>query len=217
MQILNQVIYRGWAHCTVKNPHTNDVVSEMRRLGDLLGKRVGGRTNALEEIVRPRAILDAHPRSLSRRYGLDMLPLHTELSHRPRPCRHLLLGCIECGSPSTASILLDWHTLVLTPEDLHLLESTPVLVRSGRNSFYSTILPPNRTFLRYDPGCLEAVNDQGQKALRLVQNRISNVLPKEHHWSPDDILIIDNWRILHGRKPSKKGSNRCLARILIDG
>lgn len=216
MKILTQITYRGWAHHTAMNSHANAVVSEMGRLGDLLGKRVAGRANVLEEVVRPKTIYNAHPRSLSSRYGLKMLPLHTELSHRFRPCRYLLLGCIECGSPSTATMLLDWHTLGFTSKDLNLLESAPILVQTGRNSFYSTILSPDRTFLRYDPGCLEAINDRGQEALNLVRDRISGASPDVHCWAPNDILIIDNWRVLHGREPSEEDSNRCLARILID-
>ncbi|WP_369009161.1 hypothetical protein [Aminobacter carboxidus] len=30
------------------------------------------------------------------------------------------------------------------------------------------------------------------------------------------MIIIDNWRVLHGRSPSDQGSGRRLARILID-
>ncbi|MGE4324534.1 MAG: TauD/TfdA family dioxygenase [Pseudodonghicola sp.] len=97
-----------------------------------------------------------------------------------------------------------------------LLEGTPVLVRSGRRSFYSTILAPGGAFLRYDPGCLEAVDQRGRMALALIEDRIAAASPQAHHWRQGDILIIDNWRVLHGRSPSGPGSGRRLARILID-
>ena len=153
---------------------------------------------------------------MSARYGLSALPFHTELSHRPRPCRYLLLGCIDPGAPSAATILLDWRTLGFSPDELHLLEGAPILVRTGRRSFYSTILSPDRAFLRYDPGCLEAVDNRGQAALALVEHRLATGSPQAHHWRRGDILIIDNWRVLHGRRSSDQGSGRRLARILID-
>jgi hypothetical protein len=113
-------------------------------------------------------------------------------------------------------MLLDWRTLDFSREELNLLEEAPVLVRAGRRSFYSTILAMGGAFFRYDPGCLEAVDERGQRALRLVEERIAGAPSDVHHWCQGDILIIDNWRVLHGRSPSDQGSGRRLVRILID-
>lgn len=206
----------GWSlHCN-EGADADATVSELCKFGDRLGTRVAGRAGSLHEVIEPHGADDAHPRSLSARYGLDALPFHTELSHRTRPCRYLLLGCIDPGSPAAATMLLDWQTLGLSSEEFDLLEGTPVLVRSGRRSFYSTILAPGGAFLRYDPGCLEAVDQRGRMALALIEDRIATASPKAHHWRQGDILIIDNWRVLHGRSPSDPGSGRRLARILID-
>ncbi|TYR36433.1 hypothetical protein FY036_01000 [Mesorhizobium microcysteis] len=182
----------------------------------MLGTRVMGRAGKLEEVIQPQTFEDAHPRSLSAQYGLNALPFHVELSHRPRPCRYLLLGCIDPGSPSAVTMLINWRTLGFSPEELRLLEGAPILVRTGRRSFYSTIISSDRTFLRYDPGCLEAVDERGQAALRLVAHRLIGGSPETHHWRRGDILIIDNWRFLHGRGPSDQDSGRRLARILIN-
>jgi hypothetical protein len=217
-QLLGQMAERGWSSYYIAGPDPGSIVRELGRIGDCLGTRVAGRAGSLEEVIRPRAVDNAHPRSLSSRYGLGALPFHTELSHRTRPCRYLLLGCIDPGSPAAATMLLDWRTLRFSPQELDLLEATPVLVRSGRGSFYSTILAPGGVFFRYDPGCLEALDDRGRSALRLVEARIDGAASEAaaHHWRQGDIIIIDNWRVLHGRSPSDQASGRRLARILID-
>jgi len=207
---------RGWATHETSSVDTESAVRELVRIGHSLGMRVAGRAGALEEVIEPQAPNDAHPRSLSAQFGLNALPLHVELSHRLRPCRYLLLGCLDPGSPTTATMLRDWRTLGFSSDELHLLEGAPVLVRTGRRSFYSTLLPPDRAFLRYDPGCLEAVDERGRAALDLVQRRLRAGSPEIHQWRRGDILIIDNWRTLHGRAPSDQGSGRRLARILID-
>lgn len=214
--ILASLAERGWVRHTTESSDAHAMLVEIRRLGDLLGTRAIGRASALEEVVRPQTSDDAHPRSLSARYGLNALPFHVELSHRPRPCRYLLLGCIEPGSPSAVTTLLDWRTLGFSSEELHLLEGAPILVRTGRWSFYSAVLPPDRGFLRYDPGCLEAVDERGRAALKLLEDRVALGSPDAHEWRRGDILIIDNWRVLHGRGPSDHASGRRLARILID-
>lgn len=213
---LGSLADRGWSRLSTESADADATVRELCKLGDRLGTRVAGRAGSLEEVVQPRAADHAHPRSLSARYGLGALPFHTELSHRTKPCRYLLLGCIDPGSPAVATMLLDWQTLGFSRQELDVLEYTPVLVRAGRRSFYSTILAPGGAFLRYDPGCLEAMDERGGKALALVEDRIAGAPCETHHWRQGDILIIDNWRVLHGRSPSDQGSGRRLARILID-
>jgi hypothetical protein len=215
-QPLGPLAERGWSLYCGAGADADATLSGLGKLGDRLGTRVPGRAGLLEEVIEPKGADDAHPRSLSARYGLDAFPFHTELSHRTRPCRYLLLGCIDPGSLNAATMLLDWRTLGFSSQELDLLEGTAVLVRSGRRSFYATILAPGGIFLRYDPGCLEAVDQRGRMALALIKDRIAAGSPQIHHWQRGDILIIDNWRVLHGRSSSDRGSGRRLARILID-
>ena len=215
-RVLDSLAQLGWALHTAPNTEGVPVQDAIRTLGDLLGTRVFCRANTLEEVITPQRQSEAHPGSLSARYGLNSLPFHIELSHRLRPCRFLLLGCIEPGSQGSVTKLIDWQGLGFSPDEHVLLESAPVLVRSGRYSFYSTILSPNRTFIRYDPGCLEAVEERGHSALDLVRRRLGQSSPESHEWRRGDILVIDNWRVLHGRNPSTPNSGRHLTRILIN-
>jgi hypothetical protein len=207
---------RGWTWHVPRSRDRDTVLSEIRQIGDMLGTRAVGRADAYEEMVRPQTPIRAHPRSLSSRYGLGALPFHVELSHRPRPCRYLLLGCLDAGTSNAATTLVDWRTFGFTSDELGLLEDAPILVRTGRRSFYSTVLPRDHSFLRYDPACVEAVDKRGHSALRLLEQRLSIGSPHVHRWCQGDVLIIDNWRILHGRGPSDHDTDRCLARILID-
>src|SRR5690606_33726040 len=132
----------------------------------------------------------AHQRSLSACNGLGALPLHVELSHRMRPCRFVVLGCLDPAIPSVATTLLDRHTVEFSSNDLALLRSAAVLVRSGRRSFYSSILPPGEEFLRFDAGCMEAVDDRGRTAIRMLEERLTQSSPVKHHWRTGDILVI---------------------------
>lgn len=214
--LLTSLIQHGWVRHGAAGDDTESVIDELGRVGDILGTRVKGRAGALEEVIQPQALHEAYPRSLSAQFGLKALPFHVELSHRPRPCRYLLLGCLDPGSPGASTMLLDWRMLDFSSDELHLLEAAPIFVRTGRRSFYSTLLSPDRAFLRYDPGCLEAVDGRGRAALDIMQRRLGAGLPEIHQWRRGDILIIDNWRALHGRAQSDQGSGRRLARILID-
>lgn len=206
----------GWQVHFAGEQGDDAILAELRRIADLLGTRVAGRAGLLEEVVRPLEREQANPRSLSASCGLDDFPLHIELSHRVQPCRFVLLACLAAGEPGAVTRLLDWRLLDFSAAELDLLEQAPVLVRNGRQSFYTTLLPADRRLLRYDPGCIEAVEERGRTALGLVAHRLAQVSPSEHVWRRGEIIIIDNWRVLHGRGPSFPNSNRRLARILID-
>jgi len=215
--LLDQLRASGWATLSTSCSDSETIVSELDRIGRHLGPKAAGRAGALTEIIDPKASEQANPHSLSARFGLDALPMHTELSHRTRPCRYVILGCLDPGSPSAETLMLDWRSLTFSPAELNLLESAPVLARSGRRSFYTTLMPRDRAFLRYDRGCLEAVGAPGALALKLVEDRVAAAKPERHDWRAGDVLAIDNWRMLHGRGRAGTGSGRKLARIYIDG
>ena len=186
------------------------------RISEFLGHCIEGRAGAIRETVTPRNRAEAHPRSQSVTYGLDALPLHVELSHRPAPCRYVLLGCFNPGDPGSATTMLEWRGLGFTSDEIALLKGAPILVRNGRNSFYTTAIPPDGRFLRYDAECVEAVDTRGRTALETIQARLSSAESVAHTWRRGEILVIDNWRILHGREAVPEQSCRRLTRRLVN-
>lgn len=199
-------------------PGTEAILRQtLAKVADRLGRRVPGRAAAIEETIVPCTVERARPRSLSGAHGLRCLPLHVELSHRARPCRYVLFACLDTGTPSVATTLLDRRTLQFTADELLILRSAPILVRAGRRPFYSTILPSDDRYLRYDQCCMEAVDARGREAMHLLGVRLTECEPFRHRWTPGNMLIVDNWRALHGRDQAGATNGRRLARILIDG
>lgn len=207
---------QGWATRSVA-ANEDVILAATRELGHTLGNQSPGRAGAMLEIVVPTHIGQAYSKSLSSRHGLDSLPLHVEQSHRPRPCRFVILGCLDPGRPAVATTLLDHRELGFTTDEIAALAGAALLVRSGRRSFYSTIIPPSAEFFRFDADCMEAVDERGRSAMSTVEERIARAEPVRHDWRRGDILVIDNWRMLHGRASAQGASGRRLARVMING
>jgi hypothetical protein len=110
-----------------------------------------------------------------------------------------VLGCVESGSESVPTLLLDRLGVKLSREELQLARSAVFHVRNGRGSFYASIVGLDPRFIRYDPGCMHPVSPEALEALALFSNE--RVAPQSisFHWQPGDLLIIDNWRMLHAR------------------
>lgn len=206
----------GWA-TSYAGDSERHVVRALGSLVDQLGVAVKGRGGSRIEMIAPTSCEHAYRRSLSAEHGLKPLPLHVELSHRRRPCRYVAFGCLDPGKPSVATTILDRHTVKFSESEQALLRNAVVLVRSGRRSFYSSILPENEPFLRFDAGCMEAIDLRGREAIQMMEARLAHCSPAYHRWHTGDVLVLDNWRVLHGRASAEQSRGRRLLRVLIDG
>ncbi|WP_077228592.1 TauD/TfdA family dioxygenase [Sphingomonas hengshuiensis] len=206
----------GWCRFATSLECEAEIAVAADRAAELLGRPTSGRAGATQEAIVPRVRTEAHPRSQSATHGLDALPLHVELSHRSVPCRYVVLGCADPGHPGSATTTLEWRTLGFTADEIALLKGAPLLIRNGRRSFYSTALPRDGRFLRYDRECVEAVDARGHAALEAIRARLSSVTPTAHCLQRGEVLVIDNWRMLHGREVVAEHSGRRLTRRLVD-
>ena len=219
MHIAGQEIIRinrqaGW-RCYNTSAQNHEAFSALllafaRRIGIV----VPGRNGALIEPIVPRPTEAAEERSLSAAYGLSELPMHIDTAHYLRPARYLLLGCANAGQSGAQTRLAPISALKFSPRELSLLASAAVLVRTGRRSFYSTILDKGRPFLRYDPGCMEPLDARGEEALQIVSDAIGRTDVIKHEWRRGEILLIDNWKMLHGRTATAANS-RLLFRVSV--
>lgn len=179
-----------------------------------LGTPIAGRRGQLVEPILPRDEQHAENHSLSALYGLGELPMHIDTSHYLRPARFLLIGCVDPGASQAKTRLADTTKIEFTTGALALLHSAPLLVRSGRRSFYSTILDRGRDYCRYDPGCMEPIDQRGVEAMATMRAAIEQSPIELHSWRAGDILMIDNWRMLHGRTQSA-ADQRLLLRVSV--
>lgn len=206
----------GWFTAKVEGSG-QQIVNAVERICITLGTTVHGRGGVELETIAPSPRELAHPRSLSALHGLGAFPMHVELSHRTRPCRYVVLACLNPGTPPVATGLLHRDQLAFSSDERALLRNAVVLVRSGRRSFYSSILPADEAWMRFDTGCLEALDARGRAAIELVEKRLTRSTPTLHHWIAGGVLVIDNWRVLHGRTSAEGAVGRRLMRMLIDG
>lgn len=185
----------GWASYRASTDPRNAILEAATGLGEI----VPGRGDRLIEVLSPRSKDRAPPATLSRRFGLSALPLHCDAAHWPIPCRYVVLACQTTGKVRTPTLLFDTLKLRLTPPERTMAHSAVFCVRNGRGSFYASILDAARPFLRIDPGCMEPIDLDGVRAMELfgIERLSKSALTIE--WTVGRILIIDNWRVLHGR------------------
>lgn len=146
-----------------------------------------------------------------------MFPLHTDTAHWFRPARYVVLACVAPGRGARKTQLLHWDSLNLTNADCESIRNGVFQIVRGKQSFLSQIIDHRLGFIRVDFQCMVPFGNIARDAQLCVETAVQ-VSPKiEIDWAQGRILIIDNWRILHGRASSKEeDSDRELIRVLIE-
>jgi hypothetical protein len=205
----------GW--CETSATDIGELSDQIIDMGKELGNPVEHRKSiGIVQKLVPIAAEDSFPNSLSSKYSRNEFPLHVDTAHWVTPCRYLILGCLSEGESNRKTVLLDYTEIDITNSEKHLLFNSPFKISNGRNSFYGQVLSKKRNFIRYDPGCMTPATNQGKGISYLFsEERIKGAL-KKITWETGKIVIIDNWRILHGRGASMNdGHDRVLYRVLV--
>lgn len=181
--------------------HLPDVSTEVAvaSLGDVLA--IPGATRV--QVLRPREKADSPPNIYSGQFGKSDFPMHTDLAHWYVPPKYFVLRCVV-GAPDVATRLLD---------------GSGIIVQFGVDTLYRTLLQPRRPSngnrpllrmlnstdvgehqLRWDSLFVQPATESSSKTVRAVSEFIDAQLETQIYLTnPGDTLVIDNWRMLHGR------------------
>jgi hypothetical protein len=109
------------------------------------------------------------------------------------------MACEAIGPIPTPTVLLDSWKVQLSEPEKAACKQAVFLIHNGRKSFYGTIRQDDRPFLRIDPGCMSPLSEAGELALAAFQAERHEGVYRRHEWKTGEMLVIDNWRLLHGR------------------
>ena len=203
---------QGWVSVPV-SPQI-DFIEFVRCLGDPVRSRRDG--SVVDRLVPKEN--NGRP-SLSQTYGLGRFPFHTDMAYARRPPRYVCLLSREPNSVST--LLLDTANWQLSSAEQTLLQNEVWSVDNGRIRFLTSVLRPSilKTgyTIRYDSACMRpALSGGGRGAEALLIDLIKSGTFRCIVWNRARLVIIDNWRMLHGRDaiPSSY-TTRCIERISI--
>jgi alpha-ketoglutarate-dependent taurine dioxygenase len=193
----------GWTLIRTSASTQIDLRKILLTIGARLGKPIPSRRNASKIIeLRPTEAVNSRAHSLSGMYSIGAFPCHTDTAHWATPCRYVLLACVNPGLGNRETVLLDPRVVPMTTRQRELLRSTPFRVRNGKGSFFSTVLQKGRPFIRYDSGCMQPLSYNGALAFSYLDSQAWPDLVQRIKLVRGNLLIVDNWRILHGRGPA---------------
>ena len=152
--------------------------------------------------LRPKSASDSGPNRYSGHYGFGAFPLHTDLAHWAVPPRYLLLRCVV-GTNDVFTCVLSWKPIieVMGAAKLRKAVFTPRRHRIGYSGLVRAMAyhGPNE-ILRWDPIFLRPLTQTAKVlASAMLGTAWNKLASRVLLCQPGDTLLIDNWRMLHGR------------------
>lgn len=168
--------------------------------------------------LTPQRKDESTPNTYSGQYGYNEFPMHTDLAHWSKPPRYLLLRCIQ-GNNQVSTKLLDGNNIV-NAVGARVLERALVKPRrplKGKLSLMRIFQPGTPSLIRWDKKFIVPASPAGEVGVDRVVDKLkelntSNIVLEKMF----DTLLIDNWRMLHGRSSLPDGSdNRIIERVYL--
>jgi len=181
-------------------------LTKERDLGDAmlqLLRRVGSpfldrRGSPLVDRLVPRpSSLAPRRASLTALFGTGPFPLHTDTATWIEPARYVALAAARVTSEAAQTTIA-----AVPPTDCSTAGTIAAgifVIANGRHSFLGSILQEGRRFVRFDRSCMRPVDRTSQVAMQTFAELISREPLTTIDWNVGDVVILDNWSVLHGR------------------
>lgn len=174
---------------------THDAAKEIGAVVQVLG------LGEVQTLV-PRTTEEATPNVYSGNYGMQAFPLHTDLAHWHIPPRYLALRCVV-GTNAVSTVLLS-GALVVADVGERVLRRALVMPRRPLGFQRSLLRLYEERLgawcLRWDDLFLVPASSAGARACAAVRSTLAASAREEVVLrEPGDTLVLDNWRMLHGR------------------
>lgn len=174
----------------------------------------------IKQILVPLENEESTPNTYSGNYGLNSFPMHTDLAHWKEPPRYFALRCID-GSKTVFTNMIDSKYLLsgIDKTELRRILVQPRRPIEGKRPLLS-LLDVNKDgveMFRWDPLFIEPATAESKAKFKNILNLIEESLKKSILLeNPGDTLIVDNWRMLHGRSSvSEKDIKRKIERVYM--
>jgi hypothetical protein len=198
----------------VKNIFETNITTdrEFVKLALSLGMPINSRKGAgLIDVLNSYKPEQVNKDSLSKRYGLNKFPVHTDCAYLKIPPKYILLRYTGSIVNPTPTVLIHFDISRLSDDELDFVKTKVWFVKNQNNGFYSSIL--EKDILRYDKEVMKMVNPSEDKLDTILVKMDTSQI----NWHKDKVAVINNYSVLHYRpKISEKEKNcRILQRINI--
>lgn len=184
-------------------------------VGHLMGKVIEIENDLTIQRLIPREKENERNNSYSGNYGLSAFPLHSDMAHWYKPPKYLLIRCVNPAIDTYTSIL-DFEKILNTLSfNYDLAHFVPRKKINHKTNILK--IKDDRGVCRWDSLFIKPFNNRGEVLTEILKHKLnSQENIKIRLINNGDCLIINNWRMLHGRSEIDRNSlHRFYERIYL--
>ena len=192
-------LWREWA----QGLSTVELAAQLGKVVDI-GAILPGSGIPTVQSLKPRDQAAVSRHQYSGHYGFGEFPLHSDLAHWTIPPRYFLLRCVA-GAEDVFTGVLPWAA-ILPSFGTGALQKAVFVGRKKRLGCSGLVRALWRHRLgdifRWDSVFLKPLNNAAHELAALMrQTKWHEAAEQIPLCRPGDTVLIDNWRMLHGRSP----------------
>lgn len=206
------LIEKGW--CLIDYGNSDE---ELIYLAKALGEIALDNSDVIH-ILRPKEKKSGIKDSFSYKYGLEQFPYHTDTAFWSIPTKYFILASERESKCST--YLIDFSQLIgsVSQSELKIFQKSVFILKTPSQTKFVSLLSNNdsKLNLRYDPNIMSAFNKYAKDAVGILDDFLNKSKPIEVEWTGSNVLVVDNWRMLHSRGECIDEKERTLKRIYVN-
>lgn len=185
-------------------------------LASSFGKVIPGARGEMVQQLPAREIGNGPKGSFSYTVGYGQFPWHTDTAYWEVPARFLLLASEKASPCATTYQFFDAIKSAIADFDYLIARAVFLMdVPGGRRYISPRFIMAGKRGYRLDFHIYKPVNKEAMTLMNLIGEFLEkNYL--RHLWTGKNVVVVDNWRIIHGRETAIGDKNRILKRIYID-
>lgn len=155
-------------------------------------------TMPLVQTLTPRLKENEQENTYSGNFGIGEFPFHTDLAHWYVPPRFLFLRCVF-PAPNVETKLIDGNDVWAEIES-SVLSRSHFKPRKRLDRTSNILKIKEGEIFRWDSIFIEPANTNAEKLKVAIEGHINSAKSIKLNLDKEgDCLLIDNWRMLHGR------------------
>jgi len=211
-EIENDLLLKGWI--TI-----NDISSKVAlfNYAELVGIVIPHPNGEMINTLKANDGLYSCKGSFSNRFGYSSFPLHTDTAFWSIPARYMMLCSIHANEHDTLIYSSLAFLSSLSEEELNLAKSAVFVVKTYHKLHYTSMIfnEFNSIGFRYDPCCMIPVNKAAKRIITIYDDFFNQHSPERVKWCGNSAILLDNWKMLHGRSIVNQNNQREINRIYI--
>ena len=154
--------------------------------------------------------------SFTYKVGYEAFPWHTDTAYWEVPVRYLMLTSKK--SSPCATLARTFESLASNIDDFNYLAERSVYLLNipGKRRMLTPVIKEHGEIgFRFDFHIYKPMNEEAKILSDLMQEQLS----KESQrivWTGNNVLVLDNWRLIHAREDASQDKNRFLKRVYIN-